>query len=48
VPAALQKVLNSSQLMARLSRELQEAIGREDFESAARIRDEIKAARITA
>ena len=34
--------------MQRLARELQEAIGREDFENAARIRDEIKAAKATA
>lgn len=48
VPASIQKVLSTSQLMQRLARELQEAIGREDFENAARIRDEIKAAKATA
>jgi protein arginine kinase activator len=48
VPAALQRVLESSQLLNRLSKELQDAIQREDFETAARLRDEIKAAKAVA
>jgi protein arginine kinase activator len=48
VPAALQKVLKSSQLLNRLTKELQDAIQREDFETAARLRDEIKAAKAVA
>ena len=48
VPAALQKSLRSTQLLTRLSKELQEAIQREDFETAARLRDEIKAAKAAA
>jgi protein arginine kinase activator len=48
VPVAFLKATAGAQLVARLSKELQTAISKEDFEAAARLRDEIKAARTTA
>ena len=43
VPAAMQKAVASGQRLQRLNQDLQVAIAQEDFESAARLRDEIKA-----
>jgi len=43
VPAAAQKAAEGAQRLQRLNKDLQKAIAREDFETAARLRDEIKA-----
>lgn len=48
VPAAIQKAVSGAQVLARLSKELQSAISKEDFETAARLRDEIKALKTAA
>lgn len=43
VPVAAQRAAAGVQTLQRLNRDLQKAIAREDFETAARLRDEIKA-----
>jgi protein arginine kinase activator len=46
MPAGVQKTNQSVRILERLSKELQKAIQKEDFETAARIRDEIKVAKV--
>lgn len=43
VPAGMKSALEGAHRLQGLNRDLQVAIGQEDFESAARLRDEIKA-----
>jgi protein arginine kinase activator len=43
VPVAAQRAVAGAQRLQRLNRDLQKAVAREDFETAARLRDEIKA-----
>ena len=43
VPAGMQSVFEGAHRLQSLNRDLQAAIAQEDFESAARLRDEIKA-----
>jgi protein arginine kinase activator len=43
VPAGIQSTLKGAHRLQSLNRDLQVAIAQEDFESAARLRDEIKA-----
>jgi protein arginine kinase activator len=47
-PAGMQRQVEQEAALERLNVELQAAIGREDFEQAARLRDEIKAAKAAA
>jgi protein arginine kinase activator len=48
VPAAVRAEADQASSLARLTAELQAAITREDFEQAARLRDELKALKATA
>ena len=45
VPPTIRKAADQAMLLGRLQKELQAAISREDFETAARLRDAIKAAK---
>ena len=45
IPPAVRKVVDQAARLGKLQKELQVAISREDFETAARIRDEIKVAK---
>lgn len=47
IPAAMRRQVEQDAIVERLNGELEAAIGREDFEQAARLRDEIKLAKAT-
>ena len=47
-PPAVRKAADVAARVGRLQKELQVAVAREDFETAARLRDEIKAAKVAA